>query len=90
MRAVALGAHGDALAAPAVAGDDDAHAGEQHVGGADDAVDGGLAGAVAVVEEMLGLGVVDGDDGKLQHAVLLHGPQADDAGGRFFHAGDDA
>ena len=38
-------------------------AGKQDVGGADDAVESGLAGAVAVVEEVLGIGVVDGDDG---------------------------
>ena len=46
-------------------------------------------GAVAVVEEVLGLGVVDGDDRQLEHAVLFHGPQADHAGRRLFHAGDD-
>ena len=51
VRAVALGAHGDAASAPAVAGDDYAHAGEQHVGGANDAVESGLARAVAIVEE---------------------------------------
>ena len=78
-----------ALAAPAVAADDHLPAGQQHVGGADDAVDGALAGAVAVVEEVLGLGVVDGDDRQLEHAVLLHRPQPDDAGGRLLHAGDD-
>src|SRR5262249_11658244 len=61
-------------------------AGQQHVGGADDAVEGALAGAVTVVEKVLGLGVVDGDDREAQHAVALHGAQAVDAGGRFFHA----
>ena len=63
--AQAAGPQGDALAAPAVAADDDLPAGQQHVGRADDAVDGALAGAVAVVEEVLGLGVVDGDDREL-------------------------
>ena len=59
---MALGAHGDAASAPAVAGDDHAQAGEQQVRRADDAVERGLAGAVAIVEEMLGERVVDGDD----------------------------
>ena len=58
----ALGPHGDARAAPAVAADDEVLARQQDVGGADDAVDRALAGAVAVVEEVLGVGVVDGDD----------------------------
>ncbi len=39
---------------------------------------------------MLGGGVVDGDDRVGKHAVAGHGPQADDAGGRLFGAGDDA
>ena len=89
VRAVTFGAHGDAASAPAVAGDDDAHAREQHVGGANDAVERGLACAVAIVEEMLGERVVDGDDGILQRAVLGHGAQANDAGGGFFGAADD-
>ena len=55
-------AHRDAAAAPAVAGDHDAQPGQQHVGGADDAVDRALPGAVAVVEQVLGLRVVDGHD----------------------------
>ena len=55
VRAHAAGPQRDALAAPAVAADDDLPAGQQHVGGADDAVDRALAGAVAVVEEVLGL-----------------------------------
>ena len=89
VRAHAAGPQRDALAAPAVAADHDLAAGQQRVGGADDAVDRALAGAVAVVEEVLGLGVVDGDDRQLEHAVLLHRPQPDHAGGRLFHAGDD-
>ena len=58
----AAGAAGEAAAAPAVAGDHELRSGQQEVGGADDAVDGGLSGAVAVVEQVLGVGVVDGDD----------------------------
>ena len=48
----------------------------------------GLAGAIAIVEQVLGVGVVDGDDGITQHAFLGHGAQADDAGGGFFGAAD--
>ena len=51
--AQALGAHRDALAARAVADDGDHAAGDQDVGRAQDAVDRRLAGAVAVVEEVL-------------------------------------
>ena len=65
LSAEAAGPQGDALAAPAVAAHDDLPAGQQQVGRADDAVDRALAGAVAVVEEVLGLGVVDGDDREL-------------------------
>src|SRR5262249_29327076 len=88
LAAHAAGPQGDALAAPAVTGDDDFAAGQEGVGGPDDAVDGALAGAVAVVEEVLGLGVVDGDDRELEHAIAFHGPQAIDPGGGLFHAAD--
>ena len=87
--AMALGAHCNATSAPAVAGDNDLESGEEKIGGANDAVERGLASAVAVVEEMLGLRVVDGDDRIFQCAVFRHGAKADDAGGGFFGAGDD-
>src|SRR5271170_798496 len=87
--AVTFGAHGNASSAPAVAGDDDAHSSEQHVGGANDAVQCGLPGAVAIIEEMLGERVVHGDDGILQRAVLGHGAEPDDASSGFFGAADD-
>src|SRR5437879_4353023 len=70
-------AHSHAAATPAVAGDDDFEACEQDVGGANDAVNRGLAGAVTVVEEMLGHRIVYRDDRILQRAVLSHGGQAD-------------
>ena len=84
----AAGARGEAASAPAVAGDDELRSGEQEVGGADDAVDRRLSGAVAIVEQVLGVGVVDGDDGIAQHAFLGHGAQANHAGGRLFGAAD--
>ena len=83
-----LGAHRDAAAAPAVAADHEVLAGQQDVGGADDAVQRALAGAVAVVEQVLGHGVVDGDDRVLQRAVLGHGLEANDAGGGLLRAAD--
>ena len=85
----AAGAHGDAASAPAVAGDHQRHAGQQHIGRADDAVDGALSGSVAIVEQMLGERVVDRDDGVAQHLLLGHGAQTNDAGGGFFGAADD-
>ena len=84
-----LGPHGDAAPDPAVAGDDELLAGEQHVGRADDPVDRRLSRAVPVVEEVLRARLVDGDDRELERAVGLHRLQADDAGGRLLHAGDD-
>ncbi len=84
-----LGAHRDAAADPAVAGDDEALAGEQHVRGADDPVERRLPGAVAVVEEVLGARVVDRDHGERERAVGLHRLQPDHAGRRLLHPGDD-
>ena len=69
VRAHAAGPHRDAAPDPAVAGDDEPLAGEQHVRRADDAVDRRLARAVAVVEEVLRLRLVDGDDREAEHAV---------------------
>jgi len=66
----AAGPHGHALAAHAVAGHDELEAGEQDIGGPEDAVEGALARAVAVVEQVLRLGVVDGDDGVAEDPVL--------------------
>ena len=53
-------AHGHALAAPAVANDDQCSAGKQDVRRADDAIESRLSSAVSVVEEVLRLRVVDG------------------------------
>ncbi len=67
--AVAAGPAGHTLAAVAVAGDHDPLAGEQDVGGPDDPVEGRLARAVAVVEHVFRVGVVDGHDGELERAL---------------------
>ncbi len=82
--------HRDAAAAPAVAADDEHLAGDQDVGGAQDAVEHALAGAVAIVEQVLGVGVVDRDHRIFEGAVGSHGAQPDDAGGGFFGAAHDA
>ena len=75
----AIEADGDAAADPAVAGHDAAATREQDVGRAQDAVEGGLARAVAVVEQVLRQRLVDGHDGERERAVGRHGPEADDA-----------
>src|SRR6266849_5714101 len=88
VRAQSLCAHGHAAATPAVPGDHDFEAREQHVGGANDAVNRRLASAVTVVEEVLGHGIVHGDDRILQRAVLGHGAQTNHAGGGLFRSGN--
>ena len=60
-----FGAHRHAAPAPAVSTDYHAEAGKEQVGGAKNSVKGGLTRTVAVVEEMLGIRIVHGDDGKL-------------------------
>ena len=72
VRAVAGHPRGDPLADPAVAGDDDLAAGDEDVGRPQDPVERALAGPVAVVEEVLGLGLVDRDDREAEGAVGGH------------------
>ena len=81
---------GQASSTPAVARDHEFRSGQQIVGGADDAVNCGLPGAVAVVEQVLGISIVHGDDGESQHAFFGHGTQANYSGGSFFGAADHA
>ena len=78
----------DAAAAPAVAEHDHALAGDQDVGRADDAVERRLAGAVAVVEQVLGVRLVDRDDREAELALGLERPQPDHAGRRLLGAAD--
>src|SRR5260370_39783237 len=54
VRAEAFGAHGHAAPAPAVASNNNFEASKQHVGGANDAINGGLPAAVAVGEKVFG------------------------------------
>ena len=90
VRAQALRAHRQAAPAPAVAGDDKFQSGEQKIRGAQNPVNGGLARAVAIIEEMLGQRVVHGDDRILQRAVQRHRAQSNHARGGFLGAADDS
>ncbi len=89
VRAVAGHPRGDPLADPAVAGDHDLAPGDEDVGRAQDPVERALAGPVAVVEEVLGLGLVDRDDREAERAVGGHRPQPDDPGRRLLGPGQD-
>ena len=84
----AAGAHRDALAGEAVAEHHDRAAGEQQVGRAQDAVERRLAGAVVVVEEALGGGLVDGEHGAAEPPLGLERAQAQQAGGRLLRAAE--
>ena len=85
----ALGTHGDALAAPAVAGNHHRLGRHHQIGGVHNGVPGGLAGAVFVVVVVLGLGVVHRHHGAGEDARLLPGHQAVDAGGGLLAPGDE-
>ena len=83
-----LGARREAAAAPAVARDDELLPASSLFVARMIAVDRRLAGAVAVVEEVLRLRLVDGDDREAERAVALERLQADDAGRRLLGAAD--
>ena len=89
VRAHAARAQRYAASAPAIARHHDFFARPKYVGGAGDAVQRALPGAVAVVEEVLGVGVVDRDDRIAQSAGVGEASQANDAGGGLFGAADD-
>ena len=88
VRAHALRAGRKPAAAPAVARDDELRSGEQLVRRAHDPVDRRLARAVAVVEQVLRVRLVDGDDREAERAVSLQRLQPDDAGRRLLGAAD--
>ena len=92
-RAHSAKALGDAPPDPAVTADHRALAGEEEVRRAEQAVDRRLTGPVLVVEHVLGLRLVHGDDGVRKDALLGHRAQADDARGRLLgaalHAGQE-
>ena len=89
LRAGAARALGQAAAGPAVAEDDEGLPGEQDVGRAQDAVERRLAGAVVVVEDALGVRLVDRDDRARQPPLGLERAHAQQAGGRLLGAADE-
>ena len=86
LRAQPLGPHGHALAAPAVPGHHDGGARHHQIGGAHHAVPHALAGAVAVIEQVLAVRVVDIEHGEPQLTRLGPVAQANDAGGGLLAA----
>ena len=84
----AAGALGQAAPGPAVAEDDEGLPGQQDVGRAQDAVERRLAGAVVVVEDALGVRLVDGDDRARQAPLGLERADAQQARGRLLGAAD--
>ena len=81
--ALAARVAGEPLADPAVADDAELAAGEVEVRQPVDRGERRLAGAVAVVEQVLATGVVRSDRGEREPACGVHGAQARDAGGRL-------
>ncbi len=81
--ALAAGVAGEPLADPAVADDAELAAREGEVRQPVDRGERRLAGAVAVVEEVLAASVVRGDRGEREATRGLHRPEACDAGGRL-------
>jgi hypothetical protein len=77
-----------ALSTPPVSDHNHGFARKENVGRADDSVERALAGAVAVVEEMLGLRVIDRDRWETQFSVAQHGLESRDPGSGFFRRSD--
>ena len=76
-----IGPDRDALPAVSVAHHHHRGACHQQVRGANDAIQGGLAGPVVVVEKMLGGRIVDRHYGQSQRSLPCHGPKPGHAGG---------
>ena len=89
MGAEAFRTHRTAFAAPAITGDDSGLAGDGEIRAADDAVPGGLAGAVAVIKKVLAVGIIDCDHREFQLVFLFKDLQAIYACGGFFRAADE-
>ena len=88
-RAETVRAHRHALAAPAVAADHDLLARDDEVRRAHDAVPDALAGAVAVIEKVLAVRVVDEHHRKAQLPGAIHRQQAQYTSRRLLAAADD-
>ena len=85
----AFGTHSAALAAPAIAGDDDFLADDGQVRRAHDAVPRGLACAITVIEEVFAVRIVGCDHGELQFAGFVETVETVDASRRFFRAAEE-
>lgn len=88
-RAETVRAHRHALAAPAVAADHDLLARDDEIRRAHDAVPDALTGAVAVIKQVLTVGIVDKHHREAQLSGTVHRQQAEDAGRRLLAAADD-
>ena len=84
IRAHALGSQRQPTATPAITCHDKYLASQQNIGGANDAINGGLTGAIAVVEKVFGHGIIHRDDRECQRTIRCHGTQTDDTRGGFF------
>ena len=89
-RPQSVGPHRQPAGTPAVSADDEDRTRHEAVRRPDDPVDRALARSVTVVEQVFRLSVVDGDDGKPQHAPPGHGPQPDHPRRRLLGASHDA
>ena len=85
----AFESHGNAAAAPAVARHHRGLAREDQVGGVHDAVKSGLPRAVAVVEQVLAVGIVDVDHGVVEKPLCLTRHEAMNARGGLLTAADE-
>ena len=84
-----FGAHGYAARTEAVACDNDSPSGNHVIGGIHDAVPYALAGAVAVIEQMLAVRIVNGQHGEWQGPVARPCAELMNACGSFLAAADE-
>src|SRR5215213_10599889 len=89
VRTHATRAQGHALAAPSITDNDERATGEQNLRSANDAVESRLPRTVTVIEEVLGLGVVDSDGREGQHACDFHCLETLNSGGCLFSRTED-
>ena len=88
VRAEALGAHGHAAPAPAVTGNDYLQASKQNVRRANNTVNRGLPGTVAIVKEVFGHRIIHGNDRILERPVLGHCAKTDHPGSGLLRSGN--
>src|SRR5581483_8020157 len=89
VRAKAMSTRGNTTTTPAIAENNQSTASNQDIGRTNNAIERTLSRAIAVVEHVLGIGIVDRQHGELEHSLLLHALEADHTGCRLFHATDD-